>query len=103
MQSTTQAAIAALLAADATVPKDTADAALRLLNGEESRPVGRLLKTKDVARVLNVTTKTLRAWAEAGALVPVYAPGRKLRAGYTEASVRAFIEGERKAMEGGAA
>lgn len=98
MQSTTKTAIAALLAADATVPKVAAAAALRLLNGEESRPVGRLLKTKDVARMLGVTTKTLRAWASAGAIRPVYAPGRKLRAGYTEESVRAFIEG-RKATD----
>jgi DNA-binding transcriptional MerR regulator len=45
----------------------------------------------EAARLFHVTTKTLRGWAKAGALVPVYGKN-KLRIGYTEASVRALAE-----------
>ena len=103
MQTTTKTALTAILAADASIPKEAAQRALSILAGNEApRPVGRVLRTTEVAKLFNVTTKTLRLWAENGILVPVFGPGRKLRTGYTEESVRAVIEG-RKAVEGGAA
>ena len=106
----TKTALRAVMAADTTITKEQADAALRALSGKtDPAPVGRLLKTTEAARLCGVTTKTLRAWARAGLLVPVYAAGMKQRVGYTEASVRAFVEGrtvpagERAMREGGAA
>lgn len=103
MNQTTKTAITAIIAADASIPKEAAQRALSILAGNEApRPVGRVLRTTEVAKLCGVTTKTLRLWAANGILVPVFGPGRKLRTGYTEESVRAIIEG-RKAAEGGAA
>ena len=94
MQSNTRTAIAAILAADASIPKETANRALAILDGADvPRPMGRVIRTTEAARILGVTTKTARAYAAAGALVSVYGPGNKLRTGYTEESVRALAEG----------
>ncbi len=94
MQATTKTAISALLAADGTVDKKAAKHALAILDGGDTpRPMGRILRTTEAARLCGVTTKTLRAWAKAGALVPVYAGDNKLRTGYTEESVRAVLSG----------
>lgn len=94
MNDTTRAAIAAILKSDSTIPKATAEAALRLLDGgDERRPIGRVLRTTEAAKLLGVTTKTCRLYAAAGALESVYVPGNKNRTGYTEASVRALAEG----------
>lgn len=91
MQAQTKTAVAAIIAADASIDKETAAAALRLLSGEKEKPIGRVMRTKEVARLFGVTTVTLRDWARNGVLVPVYGPGKKLRMGYTEESVRAVI------------
>jgi hypothetical protein len=94
MKNTTKNAILAILATDETVNPATADHALAVLEGGEMpRPLGRVIRTREAARILGVTTKTLRNWTKAGTLVPVYAGGNKLRTGYTEASVRALAEG----------
>lgn len=94
MQTQTKTALAAIIAADASIPKESAVRALAVLDGAEvPRPMGRLLKTTEAARILHVTTKTLRGWSKSGALVPVYVPGAKLRSGYTEESVRALLAG----------
>ena len=84
-----------MMAADTTITKEQADAAFRALSGKpDPAPVGRILKTTEAAKLCGgVTTKTLRAWTRAGLLVPVYGSGTKQRVGYTEASVRAFVEG----------
>jgi len=101
MKPTTKTALAALCAADDTISEERAKAALRLLDGDETaRPFQRVIRTTEVARLFGVTTKTLREWAKAGALVSVYAGKNKLRTGYTEASVRALLAGQAK---GGAA
>jgi hypothetical protein len=99
MNGTTETAINALLAADPTITKQQAADVRRILGGGEMpRPIGRVLRTTEAARLLGVTTKTLRLWAKAGALESVYAGANKLRTGYTEASVRALAEGGRKAV-----
>lgn len=103
MQGSTKTAIAAILAADASIPKETAAAALRLLSGEDERPLGRILRSTEAARLCGVTTKTLRNWCKAGVLVPVKMPGNKLKTGYTEASVRAVLAGDTSRKVGGAA
>jgi hypothetical protein len=83
-----------MMGTDGTITKEQADAAIRALSGKtDPAPIGRLLKTTEAARLCGVTTKTLRAWTRAGLLVPVYGSGAKQRIGYTEASVRAFLEG----------
>ena len=95
MLKPTETALRAMMAADATITKEQADAAFRALSGKpDPAPVGRILKTTEAAKLCGgVTTKTLRAWTRAGLLVPVYGSGTKQRVGYTEASVRAFVEG----------
>lgn len=91
MNTQTETATRALWAADSTIPRERAEAAIRLAKGEEAKPLPRVVRTMEAARLFHVTTKTLRAWAKAGALVPVYGKN-KLRIGYTEASVRALAE-----------
>ncbi len=100
MQKPTETALRAMMAADATITKEQADAAFRALSGKpDPAPVGRILKTTEAARLCGVTTKTLRAWTRAGLLVPVYGSGTKQRVGYTEASVRAMVEGRAHAQK----
>lgn len=104
----TENIIRATLAADDSITREQADAALRALHGKaDPEPVGRILKTTEAARLCGVTTKTLRSWTKAGLLVPVYGSGMKQRVGYTETSVKAMVEGRARvairAEEGGAA
>ena len=94
MRESTKTALSAILAADESIPNEAAKRAMAILEGGETpRPLGRVIRTTEAARLLGVTTKTLRNWTKGGALVPVYAGGNKLRTGYTEASVRALAEG----------
>ena len=102
MTKNTRTALAAILAADGTIPQETADAALKVLDGKSNAAgeLGRVIRTTEAARLCGVTTKTLRNWCAAGVLVPVYGPGKKLRAGYTAESVRALIAGRSAAKPG---
>ena len=94
MLKPTETALRAMMGTDASITKEQADNAIKALSGKtDPAPIGRLFKTTETARLCGVTTKTLRSWARAGLLVPVYGSGRKQRVGYTEASVRAFLEG----------
>lgn len=106
MLSSTISIIKAALAADPTINPPDADAALAILAGKAQNPdrIGRVIRTTEAARILGVSTKSLRSYSSAGALVPVYAPGAvRKRTGYTEASVRACAEGRasRRAIPAG--
>jgi hypothetical protein len=92
MNIQTESATRALWAADPTIPREQAEAAIRLAKGEESKPLPRIVRTTEAARILGVTTKTCRVWAKAGALSSVYGKNKN-RIGYTEESVRALAEG----------
>ena len=111
MTSNTKTALTAILAADGTIPAELAGFALKMLGmggtlspedsaailkrmqGKGGGELDRVIRTTEAARLCGVTTKTLRNWCAAGVLVPVYGPGKKLRAGYTAESVRALIAG----------
>lgn len=96
----TENILRATLAADESITREQADAALRALHGKvDPEPVGRILKTTEAARLCSVTTKTLRAWTKAGLLVAVYGSGAKQRVGYTEASVKAMVEGRARGAD----
>ena len=88
-------AVRAILAADSTVPPSLAAAALKLLAGNEpeAAPLPRLIRTSEAARLFGVTPKALRDWGDKGVLEPVYAGQTACRIGYTEASVKALLEG----------
>lgn len=95
MTKNTRTALTAILAADGTITQEAAAAALKVLDGKGSPAVavGAVIRTPEAARLLGgVTTKTLRAWAADGRLVPVYGSNTR-RIGYTAESVRALIEG----------
>lgn len=102
MTKNTRIAIVAILAADETITPADAAAALKVLDGKGSPAVavGAVIRTPEAARLLGgVTTKTLRDWAAAGRLVPVYGSNTR-RIGYTAESVRALINGRNlNAME----
>ena len=95
MQNSTRTALAAIIAADATIPKETAESALKLLDGgnDGPAPLGRVVRTAEACKLFGVTTKSLRLWALAGRLVPVYGGQNRRRVGYTEESVRAILAG----------
>ena len=98
MTNNTRTALAAILAADGTITKAAALAALNLLDGKgnPAAEVGAVIRTKEAVRIFGgVTTKTLREWAARGRLVPVYG-SKSRRIGYTAESVRALIEGGAK-------
>ena len=92
----TKTALAAIIAADPSIPPGASTTALRLLEGRDSytTPLGRVIRPSEASRLLGVTPRTLRLWALRGALVPVYGGQKKRRTGYTESSIRAILAGE---------
>jgi hypothetical protein len=95
MNKNTRTAVAAILAADGTITKADADAALKQLEGKADTPPpeARVIRTKDACRLIGVHKKTLRNWADAGLLVPCYGANPRQRIGYTADSVHAILEG----------
>lgn len=94
MKETTKAAISAILTADETVSQVEAKAILESLGGRGNK-LGRVIRAKEVARLAEVTTKTVRDWCKAGGLVPVRGPVGNRVLGYTEESVRAILAGKK--------
>ncbi len=94
MLASTRNIVTAALAADSSIPSETAASALNLLDGGSHAPLGRVIRTGEACKLLGVTSKTLRLWALRGALVPVFGGQRKRRCGYTEGSVRAILAGK---------
>lgn len=95
MTKNTRTALAAILAADATIPAQLAERALKLLDGKADTPPPepRVIRTPEACRLVGVHKKTLRNWADAGLLVPCYGANPKQRIGYTAASVHAILAG----------
>jgi hypothetical protein len=95
MNATTRAAVSAILAADASIPKSDADRALAILDGQPSgpAPLGRVVRVPEACRLFGVTSKTLRLWMLGGRLVPVYGGQTRRKVGFTEESVRALLGG----------
>ena len=99
MSPTTKAVILAAIKGDPTIATEQQEAALLALEatsttGEAVSDAGRVLRPKEVASRLGVSRKTLCGYGKRNLLVSVYAPDKpNRRLGYTEASVRAFING----------
>lgn len=90
MNAITKAAIEA----DESIPHAQRDAALAALSGPPpAKPLDRVLKAREAARLLGVTTRTIRNWSAAGWLRPVYVGGGGPAIGYALSSVTAIIEG----------
>lgn len=92
MNANTRNAILAIIATDATITPEQSAAALRALDGVQERPVGRVLRAGEVAKMFRVTTRSVRAWREAGLLKAVRGAGSKTL-GYTEESALALLAG----------
>ena len=98
MKDATRKIISAALAADGSVPPSVSKSALVLLDGGTGgawvRPVGRLMRVSEVAKLAGVSSRTVRNWCRDGLLVPVRGPApRFVMKGCTESSVRALLEG----------
>ena len=101
MLDATKAAIRAVLKTDATIPESEQSAWTRLL--AKGSPVSasscapdslpRLVPIKEVQQLTGLTVQAIRRYARKGALERVLPPDAKRAIGYTEASVRAFLEG----------
>lgn len=97
MTETTSKVLTAILAADSTIPRQRADAAMRTLRGEADaqQPEPRVVRTPEASRILGVHKKTLRAWADRGVLTPCFGANPRQRIGYTADSVRAILAGRK--------
>ncbi len=96
MLESTKVAIRAVCGADATIGKEQLASAIALLQGSraEPEPLPRLIGRKEAARLLGRSTKRVDQLALSGVLVRVHAPGTRRAIGFTESSVRAFVEGK---------
>lgn len=98
MSPSTKAILVPLFKADSTITTEQAEAALLALSSDNAEAVdpGRVLRPKEVAARLHVSRKTVCEYGKRGIFQSVYRDkGTKRRLGYTEASVRAFINGRR--------
>ena len=106
MTQTTKTIIQAAIAADATIPGECGEAALRVLASNATNPppaeVGQVWKAAAVAKRLGVTSRTVRDFARRGLLRPVLGSGKK-RLGFLAEDVRAFLESRRPAVADGSA
>ena len=89
MTGYTKSVLAAIFKGDPTITTEQQEAALLALNtnpaaGDGAPDPGRVLRPKEVAERLGICRKTLSVYA---------ADKKSRRLGYTEASVRAFING----------
>ena len=96
MTSNTREAVRAILAADSTITPEEAGEAIKLLSGkvDKEKPLPRVVKSREAARLCGVTTQTLRQWAREGIIQPVYAGRNVARLGYTQESIRALLDGK---------
>ena len=81
----TRRAIAAIQAADAPPMTQQADA---------TKPI---MSAREAARLLGLTTRTVRRLAKEGHITPLKLPGRKTAFGYDGDTVRALLSDKRSA------
>ncbi|MCR5413882.1 MAG: helix-turn-helix domain-containing protein [Kiritimatiellae bacterium] len=97
MMQSTKTAARAIFSTDPTISEAAIVAALDILDGkmptETKSGLDRLLTAKEVAALLNRTTKTIRELAKAGKIRAVYTGMGERAAGYSAASVRALLAG----------
>jgi len=98
MNAATRNAVVTLLRADPTVRPETIQPAINLLDGrtelptdKQREPIDRVLTRRQVAELLQCSTKTVTTYAKMNLLRRVGLKGRAH--GISEASVRAFLAG----------
>ena len=100
MTPATKTAVAAILKADPTITTEQVQAALEAASGTTTPnailPLARAVRPKDAAAALGVCPRTLRRYANAGLLKPVFrGTGKNRRAvAYTADSINAFVNGK---------
>ncbi len=100
MTPATKTAVAAILKADPTITTEQVQAALEAAAGTTTpnaiQPLARAVRPKDAALALGVSRRTLRRYAVAGLLQPVYRGKGKARrtVAYTAQSVNDFVNGK---------
>ena len=103
MLQPTRVAITAICKADPSITADQLRDALDVLAGKNQggavQAIARAVRPKQAAEALGVCSRTLRRYATAGLLVPVYrSAGAKRRAvAYTAESINAFVAGKEAA------
>lgn len=100
MLKSTQDAIKAICAADPSINAAQVKSALAELSGEgvremQGEPPPRAYNRKQVAALLNVSTRTITQYARRGLLRPIYSGATGKRAqSYTGESVAALLSGK---------
>ena len=102
MLSTTQNAIRAILGADPTITNEEKQAWGRMIargnplaevSAVAAEPLPRLVSAAEVVKLTGLTVQSVRRYARRGILRRVIGAGMQRGRGYTEASVRALLEG----------
>ena len=98
MQSTTRAIITAALQSDQSLSATRRKQLVAVLETEgngviNQTAIPRVIRRKEVATLLGVSQKRVDQIAGAGGLIRVHSPGAKRAMGFSEASVRALVEG----------
>ena len=98
MKENQERALRSMLATFDGLDPKRVDAALQVLKGKHAAApapadVGQVFKAGAVAKLLSVTTRTVRNLRDKGLLHEVRAPGSSRCLGYSAESVRAFIDG----------
>jgi len=97
MHATTKTAIAAIVAADDSLTGDERRAIVARLNESADKPrlpVDRILSIPDTAGLFNRSSRTVKAWAQAGILQRVILPGRKRACGFRQSDIERLIAGK---------
>lgn len=92
---TTETAVRAICATDPTLTPEQIDAAITALSHRPKNAAPRAYNAKEVADLLGVSRRTVRAYARRGLLVPIRCGAKSERAhSYTGASVEKLLTGE---------
>ena len=90
---TTRTAIRAIVDADLTATKEERDAIKMALNGGDARALPRVIRRKEAMALTGLSRASVANLAAAGIFKRVVRPNGQRGIGYTEESVRAYIEG----------
>jgi len=95
MTRETESVIAHICAADATIKKEDALAALSILRGDGQavEPCDVPLTRGEAAKLLRVSRVTVTAWAKRGIIRRMEIAGRRKAVGYSRRSILAILNG----------
>ena len=108
MLTATQSALRAILGTDPTVTNEEKQAWVRMIargnplaevSAVAPAPLPRIVSAAEVVKLTGMTVQSVRRYARNGTFERVVGAGNVRGRGYTEASVRAFLEGRARVAD----